>query len=590
MCGIIGVKSISISRDNFENDILMSLKHRGPDYRSFEQINDFFIGHARLSIIDLSTAGNQPMKSVDGNLILTFNGEIYNYLEIRNELKKRGHSFNSNSDTEVILNAYVEYGIDCFGLFEGMFAISIYNISDNKLILVRDSVGIKPLYYFLDEHLIAYSSEVRSFKKILKNLDFNDDWKVYLLLFGYIPSPFTTYKNVFSVPPGSFVEIDCNTNQKEIFEFNSFKFSYQISKFDCALDSINESIVESVSANLISDANIGIMLSGGIDSSLICLIADRIPNIKFKALSLRFENEYLNEAHCQDLVAENLNADYYYKVITYKDFSDNKEIFFNSMDQPTIDGLNTFFISQFAHEHDCKVLLSGLGADELYGGYSSFNYSIIIEYLKYIPQVFLKLAARITKSAKLEILSIDSNIKYSLFLRSVFSLSDVQKLTSKSNKEIFDALNKVGFNLIKNSDNKNIISSLEFQHYMRDQLLKDSDVFSMASSVELRVPFLNKGVVNNAFSISASIKYFGKNKRILTEAFKELLPIEVVNQKKKGFGLPMTEWILRYLNSGITHHYFTAEEIKVIESFKKGKIRWSKVWLLIVMKEFEMRN
>ena len=122
MCGIIGVKSISISRDNFENDILMSLKHRGPDYRSFEQINDFFIGHARLSIIDLSTAGNQPMKSVDGNLILTFNGEIYNYLEIRNELKKRGHSFNSNSDTEVILNAYIEYGIDCFGLFEGIIS------------------------------------------------------------------------------------------------------------------------------------------------------------------------------------------------------------------------------------------------------------------------------------------------------------------------------------------------------------------------------------------------------------------------------------------------------------------------------------
>jgi asparagine synthase (glutamine-hydrolysing) len=590
MCGIIGVKSKAVSRENFENEILISLKHRGPDFQSFEQIDNFFIGHTRLSIIDLSTAANQPMKSFDGNLILTFNGEIYNYLEIRKELEKRGYSFNSKSDTEVILNAYIEYGNDCFGLFEGMFAISIYQISENKLILVRDPVGIKPLYYFLDDDIIAYSSEVRSFKQMLKNLEFNDDWKVYFLLFGYIPSPFTTYKNVFCVPPGSFIEIDCNTNEKEIFEFNSFQFSSEICKLDGALDSVNKSVFDAVRSNLASDANIGIMLSGGIDSSLICLIANRFPKINFKALSLRFESEYSLEERCQDLVAENLQVDFNYRVVTFKDFSDTKENFFKSLDQPTIDGLNTFFISQFAHEQDCKVLLSGLGADELFGGYSTFKYSIIIEYLKYIPKIFLKLVARVTKSAKLEILSIDSNIKYSLFLRSIFSFSDVEKLTGKSRKEILDALDKVESKHIKNSANKNIISSLEFQHYMRDQLLKDSDVFSMANSVELRVPFLNKAVVNSAFSIRTNIKYLGKNKRVLTDAFKKLLPRDVVIQKKKGFGLPMTDWIQRYLNSGKTHYHFSEEEIKIIESFQKGSIKWSKVWLLLLMKEFEVRN
>ena len=417
MCGIIGVKNSSLCKDVFENDILASLQHRGPDFRGFTQIKDFFIGHTRLSIIDLSSAVNQPIKSIDGNLIVSFNGEIYNYLEIRSELQKRGYSFHSNTDTEVILNAYIEFGNDCFGLFEGMFAISVFNISENKLFLVRDSAGIKPLYYYLSEQIIAYSSEVRSFKKILKNIGYSDDWKVYFLLFGYIPSPFTTYKDVFSVPPGSLIEIDFNTHEKKIFEFNSFKFSSHFSTSDRALYSLNKTVVEAVRVNLISDVNLGIMLSGGIDSSLLCLIADSFPNVKFKILSLRFENEYLNEAVYQDLVAGNLKRDYYYKVITFRDFINNKEIFLNSMDQPTVDGLNTFFISQFARAHGCKVLLSGLGADELYGGYSSFNYSFIIEYSKYIPQVLLKLAARITKSAKLEILSLDPKIKYSLSFR-----------------------------------------------------------------------------------------------------------------------------------------------------------------------------
>ena len=169
-------------------------------------------------------------------------------------------------------------------------------------------------------------------------------------------------------------------------------------------------------------------------------------------------------------------------------------------------------------------------------------------------------------------------------------MTDVQKLTGKSKREIVDALNKVESNDIKNSEKKNTVSAIEFQHYMRDQLLKDSDVFSMVNSVELRVPFLNKSVINNAFSIAPSVKYFEKKKRILTEAFKELLPSEISKQKKKGFGLPMNDWLLWSLDSKTSHDLFTVEENQVIENFKQGKIKWAKVWLILVMKEFEIKN
>jgi len=335
MCGITGIVSFNDQQIDQIALIRMrdSLSHRGPDdsgvYANDKRTVAF--GHRRLSIIDLSERGHQPMSGENGNLWIVFNGEIYNFLELRKELKSLGHSFSSSSDTEVIINAYSEWGEQCFEKLSGMFAFSIYDKQKNLLFLVRDHAGIKPLYYSITKDRLVFSSEVRALKSFESSWDEFDDWRIYFLTFGHIPEPYTTLKDVFMLPKGSFMRLDTTSGKFSVSEFTELKYSEKISDESEAIQLVRDTFTKAVERHLISDAPIGVFLSGGIDSSLIALLAHKFQGDNLRTLSVVFNEKEYSEDYYQNIVRDRLSSRHKSYLVTENDFLDNLDDIFESI-------------------------------------------------------------------------------------------------------------------------------------------------------------------------------------------------------------------------------------------------------------------
>lgn len=592
MCGITGI----ISNNSYSNLVQQvrvmnqSIYRRGPDAEGYWNNQQVALGHRRLSIIDLSALGNQPMVSANGNWVLVYNGEIYNYKQLQDELKVKGYSFKSSSDTEVVLYAFEEWGVEALAKFNGMFAIAIYNIVQNVVILARDHAGIKPLYYSIQNNTLLFASETKAFKAYNTNWATNPNWSVLFLSMGFIPEPYTSLQNVFMLPKGAYLSYNINSEQFSIQTYKQYSFSNIINTEAEALEKVRAIVFNAVNRHLIADAPLGIFLSGGIDSSLCALIADHLGHKNLNTLSITFNEATFNEEPFQKIVLNRMKKHNHqsYKVDGTM-FIEQLDDVFESMDQPSWDGVNSYFISQCAHQAGLKAVLSGLGGDELFGGYPSFQRLNMLNVLNSIPAWLTSMAQFVPNNAlkRVSYLGLKTNYAPYLFFRGAFTPNFVAKICGLKQTEVNSILKTLTLPNYPQKTDGNLAAYLETNVYMQNQLLRDSDYMSMWHSLEVRVPFLDSELLSLMHNINPLVKYnYSQPKYLLTKAFENLLPPEIVFRKKQGFTFPFAIW----LKNNISHFKpmlpNTPVAHELLQQFLQGNVHWSHVWALIIYNKF----
>ena len=569
MCGISGIynpHNKEINSQKITEKILNIQKKRGPDGQGIwrSDCKKITLGHNRLSIIDLSNNASQPFVSKDNKTVITFNGEIYNFNELRSELIKKNIYFKSKSDTEVILEAYKYWGLDCLNKFRGMFSFAIWDNEDKKIVLARDPFGIKPLYYCMFNEVLYFASEIKSLLSI-ENLSFNlsNLGIVSYYLWGNIQDPFTLYKEIKSLDKGSCLII--KDENKKIFNYASIEeeiLNAEEKKFKNIYEKeeyLKEITKETVDYHHVSDVPRTLLLSSGIDSNILLSSMSESNKKNCSALTLDFNFEgKMNETVLATESAKINNINHSSEIVSEDEYVKLIDVFFKNMDSPTDDGLNNFLISNIAKKQNSKIIISGIGGDELFFGYPSFNYiPKLNSFLKIFPDIkiinsfFENHLYKFLKTKKL-------NMKYSgifkygrnlnsafLLKRSLFLPQEIKELISK--KEFKDGYEELNFfdnslnEIEKIKDKKLSIMYLEIKYYLCSKLLRDSDWASMSNSVELRTPFVDWFYFKKILPLIKFDKNFGKMN--LFNAFKNKLPVNLSNRQKTGFVIPHSSFM-----------------------------------------------
>lgn len=583
MCRIAGIINSPNASEHIHS-MCNAMRRGGPDDEGFYKDPELPVvfGHRRLSIIDLSSAGHQPMISGNNDFVICYNGELFNFLEIKDELINLGVTFHTHSDTEVILQAYQFWGKESFKRFNGMYALAILDKKKAQVILARDHAGIKPLYYSLHGDSIYFASELRAFKQ-LGFWKINENWKTYFLAFGHIPEPVTILEGVQPLEKGHLIEYDLLSNTFKVEKFYSPSFEVKIKDEKTAIVAIKETLEAAVKRHLISDAPIGLFLSGGIDSSILTISAKPFVPNNLHTLSIFFDSEKYSEKVYQDLVIEKTKAQHQSFNVSAQNLEDLFPEILEAMDSPSIDGINSYFISKYANQSGLKAVLSGLGADELLGGYQSFKRASFVSKLKKIPSIFLKMAKWLPdeRYKRISYLSLKHPVGEYLFYRGLFPISSIAIILNKSEKQVEEILQCLPIPIeFKNLKGPQRAGFLEFNYYMQNQLLKDTDYMSMWHGLEVRVPFLDKDFIDLCNSIEPSIKFNRPiGKYLLVEAFKDKLPEQIWNRKKSGFTFPFDEWFRN--KKGLLSKFGLPQS--TLQQFMDGKIHWSKLWCIALV-------
>ena len=589
MCRIAGIANKAMPLQAIESMVAQMCelqKHGGPDdsglYHCAE--TNLVLGHRRLALIDLSAAGHQPMAYQD-RYIISFNGEIYNFPELKRELLQLGLAFTTHSDTEVILAAFAQWNTQSFVKLSGMFAFALYDTVEKSLYLVRDASGIKPLYYCSTNTSVEFASEIRAFNAI-GNKKENTHWPVYQLAYGHLPEPVTTLQDVKPLHKGCFYKYNLATGAGSLQSFSHYSYT---NTFDgkSAREAIRNSIQDAVGRHLLADAPIGVFLSGGIDSSIVTILASRYQKELLQTLSLYFNEAPFSERPYQDELIKKLHCKYYQHLLTEAEFQESFPSILSAMDMPSCDGINTWFISKYAKENGLKAVLSGIGGDELFGGYPSFGRMSVACQLQKLPSSLLKKGRNRTAKQlrRLPYLSIEGIKGLYLYLRGLNTPPQIAHQLDATEKEIWAILeDSPALPELSALAAKNEASWMELNMYMQNQLLRDADVMSMAHGIEIRVPFLDREVVQTVLSIDPSKKYMeGVPKQSLVNAFKSELPEAIWNRKKMGFSFPFTEWLGNSTYVADTMQNGPAHYREAWKSFKEHKMHWSHLMSLIIL-------
>jgi asparagine synthase (glutamine-hydrolysing) len=564
-------------------------KHGGPDDEGIyiSEKHHLVFGHRRLSLIDLSAAGHQPMSYADERYYITYNGELYNYIELKDELLNAGCYFNTNSDTEVILAAFSVWGPQAFSKFSGMFAFALFDRETENVYLVRDPSGIKPMYFAVTEEGLAFASEVRALSSLAWLQEQDKNWPVYFLAYGHLPEPITTLKQVKPLAKGCFIKYHIPSAKWDIEVFYYFSYIEKFGDRNEVLALVKQNLRASVKRHLISDAPIGVFLSGGLDSSIMALLAKQEHQADLKTLSIYFNEARYSEQPFQQLMVQKLQCDHHEYLLTESDFHTNLPGIFSAMDLPSCDGINTWFISKAAKDGGLKAVLSGIGGDELFGGYPSFNRIKSANNLAKLPAAVLSAGkyASSKKIRRLAYLSIKGPVGMYLFLRGQFTPRKIAFQLGIEEKEAWRILSEEPLlNNIGYQTNKNQASWIELNMYMQNQLLRDSDIMSMAHGIEIRVPFLDNSFVKLALGIETKVKYAGTNgKQLLIDAFRDQLPQGIWDRPKMGFSFPFAEWLSK---NEMAREVFMAGDKKAVsnyQDFVNGKLHWSQFMSLMLL-------
>jgi asparagine synthase (glutamine-hydrolysing) len=553
------------------------ISHRGPDGTGVFFDNNISLGHNRLSIIDLSDRASQPMKSADASNIIVFNGEIYNYIELKKEL--RGYPFKTESDTEVILAAYEQWGGDCVKKFNGIFAFAIWDKEKNELFLTRDHIGIKPLYYYNDGKKFIFSSEIKAIlsHNIPRELDFEALNHYFRLL--YIPHPLTIFKNIKKLPAGSWLKL--KDNKIEIKKYWDISDRENFSSLEEARGKIRKTLEDSVKHQIISDRPVGVFLSGGIDSSIVLgLIRKFAPNITktyttgFKDISIENEKKFNTDFELARQTAKFYGTEHNELMVGVNDVCENLEKIIWHLDEPNAGTTSPamFLLSKMA-EKDVAVVLGGDGGDELFGGYKRYIYS------RWIPKLLLKKERIITKFMSQPEKLISRVLKPEIFQPQI-TLRYFENFLLKYPENIL------------NRDFEKIFMDVDRSTWLTDDSLMRTDRMSMAHGLETRVPILDYRLAEISQKIPTSWKIKGnQGKIIFREALKDYILPHLANRPKMGWFTPMAKWLrqeplrglTRVLLGSLPEQYFNKKEIeKIFENHLTGKVyNLNILWALV---------
>lgn len=587
MCGYVGY----LSKDEYSKDVIKNMNdmivHRGPDSEGYYINDGVYLGHRRLSIIDLSEGGIQPLSSMDESVLIIFNGEIYNYQEIKDDLLAKGYEFKNKTDTEVILVGYQEYGMEgILSKLRGMFSFIIWDKNKKKLFGARDHFGIKPFYYTKADGDFIFGSEVKSFLRHPKfKKEVNEKALKNYLVFQYNPQEETFFKNVYKLRPGHYFEYDFESENMEISQYFDIKFEYEDLGFEKTVEKIHDTVAESIEYHKIADVEVGAFLSGGVDSSYVVSQA-----MVDKTFSVGFDGKEFNETNYAKELSGMLGIENYSNVISPDDFFFGVEKVQYHSDEPhaNLSSVPLYFLSKVAREH-VKVVLSGEGADELFAGYNVYEEPNVNRYYSKIPFAIRKKIYDITKEkghfkGKHIVERFGRNIE-DYYIGQAFIMDDKEAnslLTDEyKDSRSFRDLTKKYFDKVRGRDDITKMSYLDMNMWIVDDILLKADKMTMANSLELRVPLLDKEMWNLARTIPTKYKV---NKTTTKHAFRKasekVVPEEWSKRRKKGFPVPFKNYITQekyynkvkeMFNKDFVGNFFDVEKInKLLDDHYNG--------------------
>ncbi len=591
MCGIVGLVKKGVNEEMVKK-MSDRIAHRGPDGEGVYIYNNVGFGHRRLSIVDLSL-GNQPMYNEDGKVVTVFNGEIYNYQELKEELLSLGHTFKTNCDTEVLVHGYEEWKSDLPKYLRGMFAFAIHDQNTNEVFLARDNFGIKPLYYAKFNDTFMFSSEIKAFLDLEDfHKEFNDRILESYLEFSFVPTNETFFKGVYRLDAG------CSLTYKDeeiiINKYFKLDFKEKNMSFDEAVKNISEVMKVSVNKHLIADVEVGSFLSSGVDSSYLVSLAK--PD---KTFTVGYDIEKYDEIKYAKDLADKLNIENKSKVIKKEEYLREIPNIMYHLDEPTSDpaAISLYFVAKLASQ-DVKVVLSGEGADEFFGGYNYYREEVDYKFYNKIPFFIRHLIAKfagifpegrglnflVRRGEKLEnsYIGVNRNFSYKM----------AQKILNKKYDLKAIDVTKDIYKEFEGYSNINKMQAIDINFWLMKDILLKADKMTMASSIEGRVPFIDKEVFKVASSLPFDYKVTKENTKVaLREAAREVIPNESYKKKKLGFPVPIREWmkdsdveknIREVFNSDTSKKYFNNKEINKLldEHVNNKKDNYRKVWTI----------
>ena len=632
MCSISGICNFEKKPSTQIVELMTKcLSHRGPDDSGFFQNENISLGHNRLSIIDLQNS-KQPMKDEKNKNIIIFNGEIYNFKELKSELRSFGHKFDTEGDTEVILKSYTQWGVECLKKLEGMFVFCIWDEKKKQLFIGKDKFGEKPLfYYFSKEHGFMFSSEIRSFlevEKIKQELRLDTESINQYLSLNYLINNKTFFREIKSLSPASYIILNSTNFKNEISVKKYWLLEEHFKKktndsFSEASEKINFLLEKSIKQKMFSDVENGVFLSGGIDSSTISLKLKKIDNHKMSAHNILFKEEKFNESVDAKIIADYLNVNLnHYEIPIDDDLTNEFPKIIDAMDQPMSDTsfLSTYYLSKYSKKKS-KVVLSGDGADELFGGYDTYIADI---YRKFFPQINLKsnlLKELPNKLFKTNLGKVGIEYKINKFVnglhfkdhhshilwREIFSHEEKKKLFNKFDKDLINHnfLDYIDRQIqkVKNLHYLDQYMYIDFKTWLPNDILYKVDRSTMFNSQESRLPFLDSKLVEYVCSLPIKYKInIFERKKILRQIIKSSLPKSLLKKKKSGFNTPIGLWLINnkkfkdmahdLLSTYFMKNLFNYDElINIWDSHQNMKIDQTyKIFNLISLSQWVINN
>jgi len=633
MCGIVGIlaRGREVSPEMLEQ-ATRSLAHRGPDDHGTVIVRETTpdpvevgLGNRRLAILDLSPLGHQPMQDPQTGNWIVHNGEVYNFREVRAKLEREGIAFNSQSDTEVVLKAYARWGERCLDEFRGMFAFAIWDAQQHRLFVARDPMGIKPLYYAQTGSYFLFASEIRTLLGtglIPRKID--SAGLLSYLAFGSVYEPATWIESIRMLAPGCYL----TWNQGDVREQSYWDLNRGAASRDSPEAAVSRGdleervhavIDESVRMQLVSDVPVGVFLSGGIDSSSLVGILSR-SGVRPSTFSIVFREAEFSEAEHSRAVATSFQTDHHEITVSQDDVLHAIPAAIAAMDQPTVDGINTYFVSQQARAAGVKVALSGLGGDELFAGYSNFatvpRMERFSETWKHVPgslraataRMFTGLRPESDQNRKLAALIRENGrLVHPYFLtRMLFTPKQQEGLSKGSNRaarDRFEGSLRERLDATERLDPVNRVSYLESRCYMLNTLLRDSDFMSMAHGLEVRVPLIDHHLAEQAMKLPGMWKVNKTDpKPLLVDALRGALPASIVHRPKRGFTLPFERWVRASLRpevegalgkiaaGALGSELSESGSQAVWNDFMSGKTSWTRPWALFVAQRWCEQN
>lgn len=592
MCGIVGIVGEQKNKKELIKKMADRISHRGPDAENYFVDKQVALGHRRLSIIDLES-GIQPMFNENKSLVIVFNGEIYNYKELQEELKKEGHKFETNCDTEVIIHGYETWGKDLPNHLRGMFAFAIWDPKEKKLFCARDYFGIKPFYYYQKEDILLFSSEIKSF---LEHPEFekklNADLLAPFLTFSFTPTTETFFEGVYRLDAGSYLEYQ--NGELTIEKYFTPVFDEKEKPYDEAVKEIEEVMEDSVKNHLVSDVEVGSFLSSGIDSSYIASLAK--PD---KTYTVGYDTDKYSEIDYAKDLSEKLNINNTSKKITMEEYLKIVPKIMYHMDEPISDpsAISLYFVSNIA-SRDVKVALSGEGADEFFGGYNTYKEIIDLNIYNKIPYPIRHLIAKVLEftpefKGRNFLVRRGYRLKDSFIgVDRIFSDKECKRVLSFKSKYDNKKITEQNFKRTKDQNDLVKMQSIDIDFWLAKDILHKADRMSMANSLEVRVPFIDKDVFDVARKLTVDKKVNKTNTKVaLRDAAKTVIPNEAYKKKKLGFPVPLRIWLQddKFYNTiestfdeDYAKEFFDREYAKkLLRTAREGKaVNCKKVWAI----------